>query len=197
MASSKSKTRPGSVRIVAGQWRRRPIRVADASDLRPTPDRVREMLFNWLSADIYGARVLDLYAGSGVLGLEALSRGAKFATMVEKNARLTEAIAQNLAIFEADSRAQVITSDVERFLAGPSTPLDGVFVDPPYRAAEHDKLCTLLKKNGWLKPAAWLYLEQHCDAPLPELAAGFSLQKNKATGQVRSMLVRFQADNKE
>lgn len=197
MATSKIKKRPGSVRIVAGQWRRRPIRVADANDLRPTPDRVREMLFNWLSADIYGAKVLDLYAGSGVLGLEALSRGAEHATLVEKNPRLTAAITENLAIFEAKTRAQVVTNDAERFLAGPSTPLDGVFVDPPYRAAEHDKLCTLLKKNGWLKPTAWLYLEQHSDAPLPELAAGFSLQKNKATGQVRSMLVRFRADEKE
>lgn len=197
MASSKSKKRPGSVRIVAGQWRRRPIRVADAVDLRPTPDRVREMLFNWLSSEIYGLRVLDLYAGSGVLGLEALSRGADYATLVEKNPRLSQAISENLEVFEAGTRAQVITDEVERFLAGPPVPVDGVFMDPPYRAVEHTKLCTLLKKNGWLKPAAWLYLEQQGDAPLPDLAPGFSLQKNKTTGQVRSMLVRFRGDDKE
>ncbi|MEM1263902.1 MAG: 16S rRNA (guanine(966)-N(2))-methyltransferase RsmD [Pseudomonadota bacterium] len=178
----------GRVRIVAGEWRRRFIRVAGARDLRPTPDRVRETLFNWLAPTIAGARVLDAFAGSGILGLEALSRGAREALFFERNPRLVRMLDDNIDAFSATDRARVQTIDAWRALARPGTPHDLIFLDPPYRATAHAELCTLLQKNGWLAATSNIYLEQDVDRAPPQLPAPLGIRRHAKAGRVRYML---------
>ena len=118
------------IRITGGEWRSRLIEVADAHGLRPTPDRVRETLFNWLGQNVTGLRCLDLFAGSGILGFEAASRGAAVVTMIEKN-RLSFKQLQSNAILFNDARLQLISGDAVHFK--PATDYDLIFLDPPYR----------------------------------------------------------------
>ncbi len=188
----KTKPRPNRVRIVAGEWRHRFIDVGEAPELRPTPDRVRETLFNWLGPEIAGSRVLDLYAGTGILGLEALSRGAEHCCFVEKNRSLCTQIKSSLEQLEGQARATIACSDVEHFLNGQAQAADLVFLDPPYRDTAHRELCTLLEDNGWLRAGARLYLEQDQARAEPRLPERFSLLKNKKAGQVRFMLARYE-----
>ncbi|MEM8984592.1 MAG: 16S rRNA (guanine(966)-N(2))-methyltransferase RsmD [Pseudomonadota bacterium] len=178
----------GRIRIVAGEWRRRFIRVSDGKDLRPTPDRVRETLFNWLAPEIAGARVLDAFAGSGILGLEALSRGARAALFFEREPRLARALSDNIATFAATDRATVQCADAWRALARPGMPHDLVFLDPPYRETAHAELCTLLQKNGWLAADARIYLEQDADRPPPRLPTPLGIRRHAKAGRVRFML---------
>lgn len=202
-ASAKSKRHAGRVRIVAGKWRHRFISLAHAGSgetvLRPTPDRVRETLFNWLQPHLPGARVLDLYAGTGILGLEALSRGAARATFVERNRAYAERIEENVRLLDAEGAARVVRADVQRFLEGPATPVSIVFLDPPYgqvsgaddSPTSHAGLCQTLAAGGWLQDGARIYLEQGVDAPLPELPTLFTLAKNNRAGKVRYMLAHM------
>jgi len=156
---------PGSVRIVSGQWRGTRLPVADAAGLRPTPDRVRETLFNWLQGRLAGASVLDLFAGSGALGLEAVSRGAREAVLVERDPRLAESLRATVARLGAGDRVEVACSDALAWLrAPPRRAFDLVFLDPPF-AAELWKPA-LAALDPWLAPDAWLYLESPADAPV-------------------------------
>ncbi len=149
----------GKLRIIGGDYRRRQLPVPDSPGLRPTPDRVRETLFNWLTGVTPGARVLDLYAGTGALGLEALSRGARQACFVEREPRVAQGLAANLATLGADERGRVLTQAAEAFLAGPATPFDLVFLDPPFRQGLAEAACVGLEENGWLEADAWIYVE--------------------------------------
>ena len=131
---------------------------------------MRETLFNWLAPTLAGARVLDAFAGTGILGLEALSRGARAATFVESDATLARAINSALAGLGGTDRATVVATDVWRYLERPGTPFDVIFLDPPYRATAHAELCTLLQKNGWLGSDSSIYLEQELSAPATDAA---------------------------
>jgi 16S rRNA (guanine966-N2)-methyltransferase len=184
---------PGSVRIIAGEWRGRRIEVAPGPGIRPTPDRVRETLFNWLAPVLPGMHCLDLYAGTGVLGLEALSRGAAESWFVEQDAAAARALEMVLDRFDGPShdRGRVLRADARRWLAGPvPRSFDLVFLDPPYAADELGNLCTLLAR-GWLAPHAWVYLETSRRYALPVLPAGWQLHREREAGEVRYALARL------
>lgn len=126
------------LRIIGGEWRGRKLHFPDAPNLRPTPDRVRETVFNWLASMIHGARVLDLFAGSGALGLEALSRGAAFTTFVDSHKKVTQTLQEHLALLNAKDKAEVLSMDGVKFLSHAkflnteAKVYDLVFLDPPY-----------------------------------------------------------------
>ncbi|NIC05885.1 16S rRNA (guanine(966)-N(2))-methyltransferase RsmD [Billgrantia bachuensis] len=151
----------GRLRIIGGEFRRRLLPVLDSPGLRPTPDRVRETLFNWLAAATPGARVLDLFAGTGALGLEALSRGAATALFVERDGQVARALGNNLDTLGATERGRVHDGDALALLAaGPVglAPFTLAFLDPPFRQGLAEPCCERLEQ-GWLTPDAWIYLE--------------------------------------
>jgi 16S rRNA (guanine966-N2)-methyltransferase len=190
---------PGSVRIIGGRWRGRRIEIIAGDELRPTPDRVRETLFNWLVPVLPGARCLDLYAGTGVLGLEALSRGAAESWFVERDARAAAAIEATLKRLSdpgtgspAEARdavpGRVLATDARRWLGKPPlTTFSLVFLDPPYAANNLADLCTLLAR-GWLTEHATVYLEMSRSQSLPALPEGWHLHRESQAGDVRFAL---------
>jgi 16S rRNA (guanine966-N2)-methyltransferase len=176
---------PGHVRIVGGEWRGTRLPVADAPGLRPTADRVRETLFNWLQPKLHGARVLDLFAGSGALGLEALSRGARGAWLVERDVRQAQSLRATIARLHAGERAHVVQADALAWLRAPlHGRFDIVFVDPPFASGLwQDVLATL---PPWLADDAWLYLEAPADAAATP--PGWRLHREGRTREVRYAL---------
>lgn len=176
------------MRVIGGSWRGRRISLPPQSDLRPTPDRVRETVFNWLAPVIHGMKCLDLFAGTGALGLEALSRGAAEVVFVEKAEDVAAHLSKTLARFECGS-AEVITCDGLRFLEDPQGAFDLAFLDPPFDDIDLGNLCTLLEK-GWLRSGAYIYLEMSRRARLPELPASWTRVREKTAGQVRFVLAQ-------
>jgi len=177
---------PGSVRIIGGRWRGTRLAVADHPGFRPTPDRVRETLFNWLQPVLPGARVLDLFAGSGALGLESLSRGAAHATLVENDNVLASALRDVAGRLEGGSAADVIQADALGWLATQQpTPFDVAFVDPPFAAGLWDRALALLLPM--LRDGAWLYLESPAEV-LPALPPHWVLHREGRTREVRFAL---------
>ncbi len=175
------------LRIIGGVWRRRKIRFPDAPGLRPTPDRVRETLFNWLGQDLEGLHCLDLYAGSGALGLEAASRGAHRIVQVERSSAVCAALKKNCAALEA-SGVEVVQMDVSRFLAGPPEPFDVVFLDPPFHQGLVLSCCRLLEEKGWLTPHARVYIESERDLTLVGLPENWQPRREKMAGEVNYRL---------
>ena len=147
---------PGSVRIIAGQWRGSKLPVLAAPGLRPTSDRVRETLFNWLQQEISGRRVLDLFAGSGALGFEAASRGAREVVLVERDPQLVANLRQQAQRLRAEN-VRVECGEALAWLQQPPSAFDLVFVDPPFDAGLHRQALAAL--GPWLAPAAWVYVE--------------------------------------
>lgn len=180
-------SRPGNsnqLRIIGGQWRGRKLRFADGRGLRPTPDRVRETLFNWLMPYLPGARCLDLFTGSGALGLEALSRGAAEVVMVDNNNQVISQIRENLSIVNADN-AQLVQADAVKWLKQEEPgPFDIVFLDPPYADQLLPVCIRLLEEGGWLKQNAWIYIELPSGDDVPALPANWQWHRNKQAGQV-------------
>jgi 16S rRNA (guanine966-N2)-methyltransferase len=179
------------VRIIAGRHRGRRVHFPPGRGLRPTPDRVRETLFNWLQAEVRGARCLDLFAGSGVLGLEALSRGAAWLCAVEHNRAAAQGLRDNLALLGETANAEVVQGDTLRLLrSAPPTPFDIVFVDPPFASDLLPAVCALLEERGWLASSAMVYLEQDARRPWPALPANWSPHREGAAGQTAQRLLR-------
>lgn len=182
------KTGAGSIRIIAGQWRGTRLAVVDARGLRPTSDRVRETLFNWLAPKLPGARVLDLYAGSGALGLEALSRGAREAMLVERDPRLAEALGATVQRLRADGQARVVRADAVAWLRVPvHGRFDLVFVDPPFDAGLWNP--TLDALPPWLAEDARVYVEAPADAAVTA-GPGWALEREGRTREVSYALYR-------
>jgi 16S rRNA (guanine966-N2)-methyltransferase len=177
------------LRIVGGAWRGRRIRFTPVAELRPSPDRVRETLFNWLREVVAGSRCLDLFAGSGALGIEALSRGAAHCVFVEREAAAVRELRANLALLGA-ANAQVLLTDAERFLQGAAEPFDIAFLDPPFASSRLACACQLLDEGGWLAPGAHIYIEQSARVALEGLPAGWTLLKSKRAGEVGYHLAR-------
>ena len=187
-SADKKKSPGGQLRIVAGNWRSRLLQIADVEGLRPTSERIRETLFNWLAPHIHGARCLDLCAGTGALGFEALSRGASEAVFVERSAAAVKVLRANAASLSA-SRGEIVHVDACDYLEGHCTaPFDIVFVDPPFRAELHDELCRLLAQPGWLSASAKIYVESDRDKPNIALPEDWQILKNRTAGKVRYLL---------
>lgn len=179
--------RPGRLRIVAGTLRGSRIDVPAAPGLRPTPDRVRETLFNWLMPVIEGARCLDLFAGTGALGIEALSRGAAAVDFVEADAQLADSLRANLARLRQP--AHVMRSDALRFLADGDARYDVVFIDPPFGADLWASSAQALETHERLTAGAWIYVESPLDAT-PELPSTWHPHRQGRAGGVRYALYR-------
>jgi 16S rRNA (guanine966-N2)-methyltransferase len=173
-------------RIIAGQWRRRKLHFPSLPGIRPSPDRVRETLFNWLSERIEGSSCLDLFAGSGALGLEALSRGATRVLFVDRERQAVDAIRGHLALLKAEGGEALVTESLA-WLVGTPRPFEIVFLDPPFDADLVPEVCTRLTQ-GWLKPGAWVYVEHAADR-VPALPAGWQLLKESRAGRVGFCLV--------
>jgi 16S rRNA (guanine966-N2)-methyltransferase len=179
-----------SVRIVGGAWRGRRVEFPDLPSLRPTPDRIRETLFNWLQFKVVGARCLDLFAGSGALGLEALSRGAAEVIFVETSTAAAHTLGAQLKRLGGLARARVQTLGAARFLRTPGEPFDLVFLDPPFGQDALPECLAQLEAGKWLKGASLVYLENERAVGLPALPAGWQVLKSKAAGEVGYHLVQ-------
>lgn len=175
----------GRVRIIGGRWRGTKLDVPNAPGLRPTADRVRETLFNWLQSQVPGARCLDLFAGSGALGFEAASRGAAQCVLVERDPGLARGLRATASRLRADA-VQVIDSDALALLrTTPPSAFDIVFVDPPFAAGLHAAVCERL--GPWLAPEAWIYVESPRDADIA-VPADWRLHREGSTREVRYAL---------
>ena len=180
-----------TLRIIGGDWRGRRIRFPGEGGIRPTPDRVRETLFNWLMARVRGSRCLDLFAGSGALGLEALSRGAAHVTFIERG-RENAARLRETAAALAPGRAAVIEADALAWLQGPPAAFDIVFLDPPFAAGVLDESMHRLESRGFLAPGAFIYIEMPASAGPPALPAGWRPHRSGRAGAVGYHLARRQ-----
>lgn len=181
--SSQNKPSTGFVRIISGLWRGRKLPVHDAQGLRPTTDRVKETLFNWLAQEVPGAKCLDLFAGSGGLGFEAASRQAESVTLIELNPTAFKQIQQNIATLNA-SNVHVVNSDALTFLQQVGTPQHIIFIDPPFRQGLLNETVTLLDQNGWLADDAMIYIETEKELPLDGIPNNWRLHREKTAGQV-------------
>lgn len=176
-----SKTYKNEFRIIAGEWRSRRLSFPSREGLRPTPDRVRETLFNWLAPRIPGARCLDLFAGSGALGLEALSRGASRTTFVERDRDVAQAIRTNLDRLGGRG-GEVTDAGAQAYLAGEPEPVDIAFLDPPFGSDLLEE--TVAALQGWLRSDARIYIEYPAGAGLPPLPAAWRVLRESRAGQV-------------
>ena len=180
-----------TLRIIGGTWRGRRLRFPPTPEIRPTPDRVRETLFNWLAPHVPGARCLDLFAGSGALGLEALSRGAAHVTFIEHSPAAAREIAARLAEWGAHA-GRVEQADARRFLdRTPAMPFDIVFLDPPFASALLTESAALLEEGGWMSDGALIYVERAAEGvagapatPGPELPSVWTPLRAKQAGEV-------------
>ena len=181
---------PGSVRIIGGQWRGRRVPVPDIAGLRPSGDRCRETLFNWLQPFLHNAKCVDLFAGTGVLGLEAVSRGAACAVLVEKSRVAANSLRQSVEMLEAKDIA-VIEADALSWLAqqAPSS-MDIVFVDPPFALNIAEKVMASLAQTQALRPGGLVYLESAAPDLAPATGPGWEVLKEKRLGDVRMQLLR-------
>lgn len=173
----------GQVRIIGGQWRGRKLPVLTSPGLRPTPDRVRETLFNWLDPMIQNARCLDCFAGSGALGLEALSRYAKSATLLELENNVAQQLINNLALLKAEDGC-VINTNTLNWLAQTGQPYDVIFLDPPFQQELLTKTIHLLEKRNWLADEAWIYVETAVKDTRVAFPSHWQLHREKTAGQI-------------
>ena len=183
--------RSNSIRIIGGSFRGRRLGFPDVPGLRPTADRLRETLFNWLQGQIEGASCLDLFAGSGALGLEALSREAQYVRFVDLSRAVTRQLEQNLQLLGAGDRAEIIAADgVRRLQRQADRQFDIVFLDPPFVEDWLEQACENLEQNNWLKPRSWVYLEQDSRCDWPPLPASWQVHRQAKAGQAACVLLR-------
>lgn len=176
------------LRIIGGSWRSRALTFPVVDGLRPTGDRIRETLFNWLAPILPGSRCLDLFAGSGILGFEALSRGAQACVFVELNRLAFEQLRKNADLLGTD-KAHILPNNALAFLANPTpTPFDVVFVDPPFSGGLWEPVIEKLAE-GWLSENAFIYIEAPPNQPLP-IPADWLLHREKQAGDVVYRLFR-------
>jgi len=184
------------LRIIGGRWRRRTIVFPAHRNLRPTPDRVRETLFNWLQNHIPGSCCLDLFAGSGALGLEALSRGARHVDFVEQSRPVAEALAANLKQL-SPSHARVWPIAAGQFLRQANQSYDIVFLDPPYDSPALTETLQFLASRPLLASPAWLYVESRRGRTLPPIPRTWHRHRHCIAGDVRAELYRVSPETPE
>ncbi len=182
------------LRIIGGQWRGRKLSFPALDGLRPTGDRIRETLFNWLAPRLPGARCLDLFAGSGALGLEALSRGASTTVMLEKDRQAAQQLRDNLKLLGSE-QARIVTEDSLKWLERGNTDpaFDVVFVDPPFQHNLWQATIDALEQNAWLTPDAAIYIESGRDTPY-QTPTHWQLHRDKSAGQVTYRLYLLESD---
>lgn len=189
----------GKVRIIGGQWRGRKLEVPELPGLRPSGDRSRETLFNWLQDRLHGARCLDLFAGTGALGLEAASRGAASVCLVERDRRLCEALRRIARDWPGGERLDVVQADTPAWLKTATGPFDLVFLDPPFDSGLHRQVLAALSRPGLLASDARVYVESDARSEAPSVAdteaeavgsAGpWQVLREKRLGEVRMQLL--------
>ena len=179
----------GTLRIIGGRWRGRKLTVIDSEGLRPTPSRVRETLFNWLQFSLSGANCLDLFAGTGALGLEAASRGVEKITLVEFNAGTAEQLSKNCQQLGADNY-QLVNKDAVIFLSGDQDQYDIVFIDPPYKLEIWSEIAEQLVSQDCLSLNALIYVEYPLTAIKPLFPLEWQLIKEKKAGGVNYCLFK-------
>lgn len=182
-----------SVRIVGGEWRRRVLHFPDSEGLRPTPDRVRETLFNWLGQDLTGLACLDLFAGSGALGFEAASRGAAKVVLVEAAPRVLAALRGNAKTLDNEGKLEIVKGDALQYLVSARSKFDVVFLDPPYRQGWIPRLAERLPRV--LKDAAAIYVEAEyeIDSLVVGTSAWHAVRRGRA-GEVYFHLLQQELD---
>jgi len=185
-----SKKQAGTVRIIGGKWRGTRLRIRDIPGLRPSGDRGRETLFNWLQAHIRGARCADLFAGSGALGLEAASRGAPRVVLVEKSKPAAEDISESVTRLNAVG-VEVVRGDAMAWLAGcePQS-LDIVFIDPPFGTGLEKRALELLTAGNCMRENSFIYIETSRETPFAAPGAGWEIAKEKVLGDVCMRLLK-------
>ena len=175
-----------TVRIIAGQWRRRLLHFPEAEGLRPTPDRVRETLFNWLGQTLDGRRCLDLFAGSGALGFEAASRGAAEVILVERAPKVAKLLEDNVQLLGAGRVMKIVRADAVEFassLRASGRRFDVIFLDPPYNKGWIEQIIALLGRRSFLRSGGYLVVERSAHNALPELPAGCELVRSSRYGE--------------
>jgi 16S rRNA (guanine966-N2)-methyltransferase len=185
----KKNAKSSALRIIGGQWRSRRLSFIAAEGLRPTTDRVRETLFNWITPNIPGARCLDLFTGSGALGLEALSREARSVTFIDLSPHAISSLKNNLQTLQA-SNAEVVCTDSVKWLKNTAseTAYDIIFIDPPFRCNLVAQCVELLEFSNLLKAGTYIYIEIEKEATQPDFPKNWRLHREKEAGQVRYML---------
>lgn len=186
---TKSRAKPGSLVISGGMYRGRKVLVPAVPGLRPTSGRIRQTLFNWLQFDLPGLRVLDLFAGTGALGIEALSRGAAFAEFVEPDANAARSLRHSLQTLQVDN-ARVVQQSAEQYLCEAERCFDLVFIDPPYAHNLWQAMLQRLAASGRLAANARIYLECPLAAAF-DLPLAYQVDKDKSTSTVRYRLLTF------
>jgi 16S rRNA (guanine966-N2)-methyltransferase len=180
----------GELRIIGGQWRSRKIPFAAYAGVRPTPDRVRETVFNWLQGIIPGTQCLDLFAGSGALGFEALSRGANSVILVDQDIRVVQQLQANVETLKATG-AQIVWADALEYLNDwRGTQFDIVFLDPPFRDDAITACSLRLEASHALRSPAWIYMESARQNEPPRIPDNWQIIHCKHTGQVSYYLAR-------
>tara|TARA_B100001094_G_C18163132_1_gene790515 strand:+ start:380 stop:973 length:594 start_codon:yes stop_codon:yes gene_type:complete len=188
----RASSKPGFVRVISGQWKGRKLPILASEGLRPTTDRVKETLFNWLMSDINQARVLDVCSGSGSLAFEALSRYASYALLCEKQAAVAAQLRHNLDKLGC-TQAEVVCEDALDFLARScDQPFDVVFLDPPFRKNLVQPCLQLLEEKGWIADGTLIYVEQEKEAEALTESLKWKLIKTKTAGQTRFQLWVYQ-----
>jgi 16S rRNA (guanine966-N2)-methyltransferase len=177
------------VRIIGGRWRGRKLAFTPADGLRPTGDRIRETLFNWLTPYIAGARCADLFAGSGALGLEALSRGAAHCDFVDSASATLAQVSNHLRTLEALDRASCHPIPALQFLQSATRPYDIVFIDPPFKLALVQPVCVALASKGLLGDGALVYIESAATASPVMVPGNWSPHREKISGGVAYRLL--------
>jgi 16S rRNA (guanine966-N2)-methyltransferase len=185
-----NRNRPGSVRIIAGEWRGRRLPVRDLPGLRPSGDRIRETLFNWLQAHVRGAVCVDLFAGSGALGLEAASRGAAKVILIEKLSVAACDLRDVLLTLKADQVTIVEADALHWLLSCPAQSLDIAFVDPPFGLHLDTRVMELIRTVDCIKTGGFVYLESAGDAPAIAADPGWETVREKTVGGVRLLLLK-------
>ena len=188
-SSKANSAKANQLRIIGGQWRSRRIPIADIVGLRPTPDRVRETLFNWLQQSILGARCLDLFAGSGALGFEALSRAAAQVVLVEQDSRAFKQLQLNANTLGA-IQAQLVHADAFSYLQRETEAFDVIFLDPPFHYALPEKVLNFLIEQNLIKPDALIYLEHEAEYQLDFSQWNLVVHRQTKAGQVMSFLLK-------
>ncbi|MFT8257790.1 MAG: 16S rRNA (guanine(966)-N(2))-methyltransferase RsmD [Candidatus Symbiodolus clandestinus] len=186
MMKNRTPQQLGQVRLIAGRWRGKKLTVLAEPGLRPTSDRWRETLFNWLAPQLPDAQVLDCFAGSGALGLEALSRGANHICLLEHNPNVVQQLQQTLQQLAVSSQQAIIYCvDAQQYLAQTAERrFTLVFLDPPFHQAMLPSLITLLEQHHWLTEEAWIYLETEIDWQPTTIPTHWQLHREKLSNQV-------------